>query len=430
MPSIFDYKYVGEYFGKVRLSIPLLDGGNEAIVIDPPCTPEMVKGVLLSRLADVGFSTEQIGRMLDGWDSPESKAQSRVVCSSRVSNTSGYLGVSPHVTNATISYQSTFMQSGKKHNKRFAKHLYPYLDHYSISDTEIEQLFIKACQASDAQRGYSIKTNAEYMSYYQPIDWQALLTEYNRKDGCSFKGLTITHRPASNFAYGDDCHHSRASLTRKYGVHFRRNEIPAEFLSTVEGINSWLGKKIGRKLGDLGPVYHHDGLVESGHPYVLPFINKKEIGFKVPERKYRQFTGDFVTFTSQLYPYGEQVSFSRCELNELFLKACDFAVKRLGMDAALSARYRYMIEIDWQRLIDSYMKSRVKSARCELVETDQPVSNLMYKGKAFSTLIAVSRELKLPRIKINTDWKTTDASEELARAIDKALTAKRRKIFQ
>jgi hypothetical protein len=89
-----------------------------------------------------------------------------------------------------------------------------------------------------------------------------------------------------------------------------------------------------------------------------------------------------------------------------------------------------MIEIDWQRLIDSYMKSRVKSARCELVETDQPVSNLMYKGKAFSTLIAVSRELKLPRIKINTDWKTTDASEELAQAIDKALTAKRRKIFQ
>ena len=414
--SIFDYKYVGNYLGEIRLSIPCPDGGGDSIVIDPPCTPQLIKNVILTKLSEVGFTSEQIERMMRDWDVPTVGAANRVVCSARKDNTSGYLGVSPRVFYSSISYVANFMENGKSKRERFSQVLYPYLDHFSISDAEIQALFIKACRASDKQRGYKVKSDAEYLSYYEPVDWVSLLSDFNRLNGKVFKGLTITHRPASNFAYQGDCHTSLASLERKYGVRFRRNEIPAEYSATVTGMNSWIGRKIGRKLGDLVPVYHHAGLEKSGHPYVLPFINKTDIGFKVPVVKWRVLTGDYVTFVSPIYPLGESLAYSRVELEQRYKEACDYSVKPLRLDSELIPPYESR-DIDWPLLLSRYLNSRSRPSGKSLVETRLPVSNLMVYGVAYPSLASISRALKLPVFRLQSDWRNEDASEELATVV-------------
>ena len=414
--SIFDYKYVGNYLGKIRLSIPRPDGGVCPIIIDPPCTPQLIKNVILSKLSEVGFTYEQIERMMRDWDVPTFGAANRVVCSARKNNTSGYLGVSPRVFYSSISYMANFMENGEVKQERFSRVLYPYLDHFSISDAEIQSLFIKACRASDKQRGYKVKSDAEYLSYYEPVDWVSLLSDFNRLNGKVFKGLTITHRPASNFAYLGDCHTSRASLERKYGVSFRRNEIPAEYSTTVTGMNSWIGKKIGRKLGDLGPVYHHDGIEKSGHPYVLPFINKTDIGFKVPVVKWGALTGDYVTFVSPIYPFGESLAYSRVELEQRYKEASDYSVKRFRLDSELTSTYESK-DIDWPFLLSRYLNSRSRPSVKTLVETRLAVSNLMVDGVSYPTLASISRALKLPAFRLQSDWRNEDASEELATVV-------------
>lgn len=413
--TVIKSKYVGKYGGGLRLLVPRKDGKYDAIYLPHDISEHVCKGLLESKLKEYKFEDYEIRRLMGGWSDEE---QSRIKLNRQINNRSGYLGVSFFVNGRALGYTSSYVVHGDTKDETFRTRTYPYGDRYCISNLEIKRLFVRACKASDRMRGHPIKSSEYYEKHYVKIDWEKQFKRHFELNGKQYPGLVITERPESNYAYEGRLYRSKKEIERSLGIAFNLSEVPEEKKQSVEGWNDWIARKVSGKHGNSIAKMKFEGVDSSGYSAVLTTTKEAFIGYSVPIIVQSEHTGEFRDFHVPLYPYKENLSYSIKELKYAYIDACRESDTQCGERLKADSSYlATMKNVDWGALVSKAKRSRGRSLKGQMIETNNPQSNIMLGTSAFQTIGDACDAVGIGRIKFKKDFKKEDVSDELLEVV-------------
>ena len=408
-------KYLGKYDDGLRLIIPRKDGAYDAIYLDKDASEETCKSLLLSKLKEYKYEEHEINRIMAGWSN---ERLSRIKLKKQHNNRTGYLGVSFFVSGRSLGYTSAYVVHGETKEKQFRTRTYPNGNRYSISDLEIKRLFVKACKEADRLRGNPIRDSKYYEKHYVKIDWEIQFKRYFELKGQKFPGLLITEHPESNYAYKGKLYRSKKEIERSLGIAFNLSEVPEEKKQSVSGWNEWIARKVSGKNGNSIEKMKFEGIDTSGYAAVLVTAKDSSIGYSVPVIVQGEHTGEYRDFLIPLYPYGSGLSYSLRELKEAFIDACRESDSQFCESCKGDRGYLVdMKNVDWSIQMAEAKRKRGRSLKAQIVETDNPQSNIMLGTSAFQTIIDACDAVGIERVKLKKDFKKEDVSDEFLKKI-------------